>query len=58
MLQFSLLTQIGFYDISMNISSDNRARATIRGLGRDQLTWDGHLETIGNARVFKGQNTI
>ena len=57
-LQFSLLTNIGYYDINMSISSDNRARATIRGLGRDQLTWDGHLETIGNARVFKGQNTI
>jgi hypothetical protein len=57
-LQFSLLTNIGFYDINMSVSSDNRARATISGLGRGQLTWDGHLETIGNARVFKGQNSI
>lgn len=57
-LQFSLATNIGFYDVSMSVSADNRARATIHGLGPGQLTWDGHLETIGNARVYKGQNTI
>jgi hypothetical protein len=57
-LQFSLFTNIGLYDVSMSVTSDNHARATIRGNGRGQLTWDGHLETIGNSRVFKGQTTI
>jgi hypothetical protein len=57
-LQFSLLTNIGYYDIFMAISSDGRASATISGLTRGKLTWDGYLETVGNARIFKGQNSV
>lgn len=57
-LRFSLITNIGHYDVTMIVSSDNRASATVTGLGRGRLTWDGHLETVGNSRVFKGQNTI
>jgi len=57
-LQFSLFTNIGTYDVSMLIGSDNRARATITGLGPGNLTWEGYLVTIGNSRVFKGHNTL
>jgi len=57
-LHFSLLTNIGHYDVFMNISADNHASATITGLGPGRLTWDGRLKTISNSRVFKGQNTI
>lgn len=57
-LSFSLLTNLGYYDIFMTISSDNHASATITGLGHGRLTWDGHLETVNNSRVFKGQETI
>ena len=57
-LQFSLLTNIGHYDVFMIVMSDASARATISGLGPGKLTWDGHLETIENSRVFKGQNSL
>jgi hypothetical protein len=57
-LRFSLLTQIGQYDIFMTVNSDNHATATISGLGPGKLTWDGHLATVNNSRVFKGQETI
>ncbi len=57
-LQFSLLTNIGHYDILMTVAADASARATITGLGPGKLTWEGHLETIENSRVFKGQNSI
>ncbi|MGD0341417.1 MAG: DUF4251 domain-containing protein [Bacteroidales bacterium] len=57
-LQFSLFTELGHYDIVMTVSSDNRASATITGLGPNSLTWDGHLEAIYNSRVYKGQNSI
>jgi hypothetical protein len=57
-LEFSLLTNIGHYDITMYISADNYATATISGLGPGKLTWEGHLATLDNSRVFKGQNTI
>jgi hypothetical protein len=57
-LQFSLLTNIGHYNIFMTVMSDNRAKATITGLGPGRLTWEGHLTTVNNSRVFKGQDTI
>jgi len=57
-LQFSLLTNLGFYDVQMIVSADASARATITGMGRGKLTWEGRLETIENSRVFKGQNSI
>ncbi len=57
-VQFSLLTNIGHYDVFMVVSADGRASATISGMSRGKLTWDGHLKSINNSRVFKGQNTI
>jgi hypothetical protein len=57
-VHFSLLTNIGHYDILLNVSANTRASATITGLTPGSLTWDGHLVTIDNSRVFKGQNTI
>jgi hypothetical protein len=57
-LQFNLVTNIGIYDISMNVSSDNHATATITGLGPGRLSWEGHLETPGNSRVYKGTDTM
>jgi hypothetical protein len=58
MLHFSLLTNLGNYDVSMTVSANNRAVATIRGLGPGELTWEGHLVAIDNSLVFKGRNTI
>jgi hypothetical protein len=57
-LSFNLLTNIGNFDIFMTVTADNYASATITGSGPGRLTWKGHLETIDNSRVFKGQNTI
>lgn len=57
-LQFSLLTNLGTYDVSMVVGADARARATITGLGPGKLTWEGFLVTIENSRVYKGRNTI
>jgi hypothetical protein len=56
-LHFSLLTNLGNYDIWMTVSSDSHASATITGLEPGKLTWDGQLNTIYNSRVFKGQNS-
>jgi hypothetical protein len=57
-LQFSLLTNIGHFDVIMTVMANASARATISGLGPGKLTWDGHLETIENSRIFKGQDTF
>jgi hypothetical protein len=55
-LQFNVLTSIGFYDVSMRINNNNYVQATISGITRGKLTYNGHLETIGNASIFKGQS--
>jgi hypothetical protein len=57
-LRFSLMTNIGHYDIFLSVNADNHATATISGLGPGNLTWEGHIATIRNSRVFKGQETI
>jgi hypothetical protein len=57
-LRFNLVTEIGNYDIFMTVYSDNNASATISGSGPGKLTWKGHLETLDNARIFKGQDTF
>lgn len=57
-LSFSILTNIGHYDVFMRVTADNHASSTITGLGHGKLTWDGHLEALNNSRVFKGQETF
>jgi hypothetical protein len=57
-VQFSILTNIGNFDIFMTVTADNYAYATITGSTPGKLTWEGHLETIDNSRVFKGQDSI
>ena len=57
-LNFNLLTNLGTFEIFMTVSADNNAAATISGSGPGKLTWRGHLATVNNSRVFKGQNTI
>jgi len=57
-VNFSLVTNVGNYDVSMMVTPDNVATATIKGLGPGSLTWDGHIEVLGSARIFKGRNTL
>ena len=57
-IRFNLMTQIGQFDIFLTVNADNNASSTISGLGPGKLTWVGHLETVDNSRVFKGQDTI
>jgi hypothetical protein len=53
-VSFTVVTNIGIYDVFLDVSSDTNARATITGLTRGKLIYDGHLETIGNSSIFKG----
>jgi hypothetical protein len=56
-LRFSILTDIGSYDVFLTVNADNRARATITGLWPGKLIYNGYLNTLGNTGVFKGQRT-
>jgi hypothetical protein len=55
---FYLLTNLGSFDIMMNVSADNNATATITGSTSGRLTWSGRLVPLNKSRVFKGTNTI
>ncbi len=56
-VSFSVMTNIGIYDIFITIHSDTNASATISGLSRGQLTWDGRFQNLYNSDVYKGQET-
>lgn len=56
-VQFSVVTGIGVYDVSMTVNASNIAQATITGLRSGKLVYDGHLATAGNSRIYKGQNS-
>lgn len=57
-VSFTMMTNIGIYDILMNISSDTNAMATISGLDGGRLTWDGHFKNIYDANFFQGLESI
>ena len=57
-LRFSVLTNIGIYDVIMTINSDCVARATITGLTRGKLVYDGRIKTIESSGFYKGMNSI
>ncbi len=56
-LQFSAITNIGVYDVSMTVNAYNFAHATISGLRGGTLIYDGHLETVYNSGAFVGQKS-
>jgi hypothetical protein len=57
-IRFTVVTDIGIYDVDMTINSDGSARATLSGLSRGKLVYDGRIESIHNSGFFKGFNSI
>lgn len=57
-VRFSVMTNIGIYDVFMTIGADTNAKATITGLSRGQLTWDGRFQNLYNSDVYKGRETF
>jgi len=57
-ISFSVTTNIGAYDVFILVGADNTATATITGLTRGSLTYQGNIVAIYNSVVYKGQKTI
>ena len=57
-LRFSILTDIGSYDVFMTVNAANYARATITGLWPGKLIYNGHLNRLDGSGVYKGQRTV
>ncbi|MGB8489475.1 MAG: DUF4251 domain-containing protein, partial [Bacteroidales bacterium] len=56
-VRFTVMTNVGIFDVLINISSDTNATATINGLSAGQLTWIGRFQNLYNSDVYKGQET-
>lgn len=53
-LQLTVMTKIGFYDLSLNISADGRADALLTGLSSGRLTFNGNLVPWQESSVYVG----
>jgi hypothetical protein len=54
---FNLVSNLGIFNIDMNVRADNSASATITSTTSGLLTWRGHLASLSNTRIFKGPDT-
>jgi hypothetical protein len=57
-LRFTIVSNIGIYDVAMTIYSNKNARAEISGLSRGRLIYDGHITNLWESRAYKGHNSI
>jgi hypothetical protein len=51
---FNLVSNLGIFNIDMNVTSGNNASATITSTSSGRLTWKGQLMAADYSRVFKG----
>lgn len=54
---FNLVSNLGVFNIDMNVTSGNSASATITSTSSGRLTWRGKLMAADHSRVFKGMET-
>jgi hypothetical protein len=57
-VQFTVSSDIGFFDVYMIIGADSFTRATITGLGPGRLTYQGQMVAIYNSGVYKGRDAL
>jgi hypothetical protein len=57
-VKFSLVTNIGIYDVLMTVNSDKKAHAEISGLAPGRLTYNGYLASVSDSGIFKGRNSL
>ncbi len=56
-LRMIIMSNIGTYDILMNISADGHATAIMTGIGRGKLTYTGNIIPIQDSYVFQGHSS-
>ncbi len=57
-VRFTVMTNVGIFDVLININANTNASATITGLSRGSLTWYGRFQNLYRSNVFKGQETL
>ncbi|MFW5645178.1 MAG: DUF4251 domain-containing protein [Bacteroidota bacterium] len=56
-ISMNIMTNLGIYDIFMNIGADGQASARLSGLRGGQLTYTGRIIPQGQSYVYKGTTT-
>jgi hypothetical protein len=54
-VSWNINTNLGHYDITMNVSASGNATATISGLQAGKLNYDGTLVRLSETRVYQGR---
>jgi hypothetical protein len=53
-IQMTIMTSIGTYDVSMSVSPDGYANATLSGMRRGRLNYSGNVVPLQATRTFEG----
>ncbi len=53
-LEMNIMTNIGIYDVFINIGADGYAVATVSGLRAGKLEYDGNIVPLDESSIFKG----
>jgi hypothetical protein len=54
-VRWGINTNLGHYDISMNVSARGNASASISGIQAGTLVYDGYLVKLSESRVYQGR---
>jgi hypothetical protein len=55
-IQMDVMSNIGIYNVFMNVSSSGKATARLSGLWPGQLVWDGYIVPAEETRTYKGRS--
>jgi hypothetical protein len=56
-VRFSVMTNVGIFDVLMFVGADSKARATITGLYGGNLTWEGQFRNLYDSHFFRGRES-
>lgn len=53
----NIMTNLGSYDVLMNVNADGRARATISGIYPGKLIYEGDIVSLEETRTYQGRTS-
>jgi hypothetical protein len=56
MIRMSISSALGFYDVFMSVNASGKAMATLSGITRGQLIFEGSLCPLKESRTFEGRS--
>lgn len=56
MISYTLISTFGSFDVNINVLSNGKAEATVRGTFSGSIRYSGNIVGLANTRVFKGMS--